>query len=214
MGGPLRPGVRAAASKPTAHVVPVVRVKEACGERRALRQLRSTGPQADRTLQSRGGRVMTRRSFRPRRRASAAALALPTRDDRTIPSAPATPKASRSLDIVEDIRTCHFFTGLVNDGCAAGLRYEEVAGLRRTERGWARSLPCMPDDALVPASCTSFRESTPEEIAEEKRRIDEAFTKIQRGLSPCCDAPLEAMGGGWKACATCRTNVVHQCSRG
>lgn len=69
-------------------------------------------------------------------------------------------------------------------------------------------MPCLPDDPIT-LGCISFRLSTPQEVREDRRQVRAALRKISRGVSPCCNAALFPVGGGWQACDLCNERVVH-----
>jgi len=114
----------------------------------------------------------------------------------------------KSLAMLEDMRSCHHFSGLINEACRAGIRYADVRVEHAPMKGRIASIPCMPDDPMK-LSCPQFRYSTPEEIREERRQTRELVRKLNRGFSPCCDAKLVPVGGGWQACSKCEEHVAH-----
>jgi len=76
------------------------------------------------------------------------------------------------------------------------------------------SFPCLPGMAQVAVACPHFRYSTPEEIYDEEVELQRADRQIESGRSPCCDAALVPVGGGWEACSRCDVKVIHRCAHG
>ncbi|NUP10070.1 MAG: hypothetical protein HOW73_28810 [Polyangiaceae bacterium] len=116
----------------------------------------------------------------------------------------------KKLDVLGEVgQSCHYFSGLGYNSCRAGVRYADVRVEHVPLNLRTVSLPCFPDDPMV-ASCAHFRLSTPEEVAEQKRSTREAIRRINSGRSPCCEATLVPVGGGWEACSACEERVVHR----
>ncbi len=115
----------------------------------------------------------------------------------------------KSLEMAEDFRCCHHFSGMSNPACRAGIQYRDVRADHASMKGKIASMPCFPDDPIS-LECSQFRLSTPEEIREERRQTREALRKIDRGVSPCCNAALVDVGGGWESCSACKEDVVHR----
>lgn len=115
----------------------------------------------------------------------------------------------KSLEMLEEFRSCHHFSGLSNAACRIGIPYRDVRVEHASMKGKIASIPCFPDEPIK-LECPSFRYSTPEEIREDRRQTQEALRKIDRGLSPCCDAALVPVGGGWEACSACKEEVMHR----
>ena len=123
-------------------------------------------------------------------------------DDRRMPK-------RKLLEMLEELRCCHHFSGLINEACREGIRYRDVRVEHASMKGKIASIPCFSDDPIK-LECPSFRYSTPEEIQQDRRESRAALRKIERGISPCCDAALVAVGGGWEACSACKEEVVHR----
>jgi hypothetical protein len=110
---------------------------------------------------------------------------------------------SDERDPNDDLPCCHFFNGISNRACDAGLLYAEV------DLSPSGAWPCTPDKAGDHEHCDQFRVSTPEEIAAREHADREAIRRINAGKSPCCKAKLRPVGGGWQVCSSCNDRVVH-----
>ena len=93
-------------------------------------------------------------------------------------------------------QTCFHYTGLPGfagnpDVCKAGVDIRALVG--GPDAGWARRMPCTPPyrpgDESVP--CEKFRAHTDEEIDAEEAKIEESLAKLMRGVSQCCEAPID-----------------------
>ena len=99
---------------------------------------------------------------------------------------------------------CKHFTGTAHKRCEAGVDYKSV---RDTTVNPYR-LACFEADL----SCDKREYPSEEEIAAAEARRQHVLDCIQRGLSPCCEAPLdnrevltsgEFKGHGPRFCSKC-----------
>jgi len=112
---------------------------------------------------------------------------------------------------------CKHFNGVQHGTCQAGVKYDSMAV-------W----PCLPTSlpwraGVVASECASFAATTAEEEAADRAEIDKALDLRRRGLSSCCEAPLDRSrlltsgphaGSGWLYCSSCKRAVMHVCARG
>jgi hypothetical protein len=70
----------------------------------------------------------------------------------------------------------------------------------------------MPDSNVADARCDLYEEPTAEEIQGEQAEWDEAMALMNRGISPCCRAPIDESevirggphdGHGRRTCSKC-----------
>ena len=84
---------------------------------------------------------------------------------------------------------CVHFRGLQHDVCAAGVRYADVHG----DGVGTDRYPCF-RDSTCGETCPERRFPTAQEIAAEKRRLDDAIRQFQDRLAnhecPHCGRPL------------------------
>ena len=111
------------------------------------------------------------------------------------------------------VKTCRHFNGIQHDTCGAGVRYRDLTGY--VPGGIAeRSLPCLPPPHNLPlAACPYLAFKTAEEIEAEEKAWERSVDLLRRGLSPCCEAPLDVShviergrhkGHGPRFCSKCR----------
>lgn len=119
------------------------------------------------------------------------------------------------------LATCTHFDGLpigMSDKsakCKAGVCYRELVG--GPDEGWARRVPCTPPyrpgDEQNMVYCEKFQATTPEEIAARDEAFKHAMECHKRGVSSCCEAPLDTSnvhtegpykGHGPRYCSKCR----------
>jgi hypothetical protein len=100
-----------------------------------------------------------------------------------------------------NINRCRHFTGIMAKKCDAGIDYERP--LQQCCRG-------------ENPTCKSYMPFTAEEIAKDEAAIKHATDLMQRGLSSCCEAPIDESqviksgrhkGHGPRFCSKC-----HRCA--
>lgn len=118
--------------------------------------------------------------------------------------------------------TCVHFTGLWGHGmkkhllCSAGVAYEDV---KDSSQKGPYCWPCLPGigGRTATTTCQKKRLPTVEELAADKRELEEFLAKIDAGKSPCCDAPLDESrvreGTGPRHCSKCGEFVFRACAR-
>ena len=118
---------------------------------------------------------------------------------------------------------CRHFTGICDKGCKAGMVYDEISKRKELgQLGCAVRLPCTGDPAglvireQIVQPCTLYDPLSDKEIKDEDRRIKEVFERVQKGLSPCCNAPIDCskviqkgqyQGHGPRFCSKCKITV-------
>lgn len=96
---------------------------------------------------------------------------------------------------------CKHHTGMMNDTCAAGVRYLDVAldhePIRYRQRtgdhtySMIRSFPCLGKYNLGGATCPKRELPSPEEVEAEEAASRRSMDLLNRGLSSCCEAPID-----------------------
>lgn len=82
-------------------------------------------------------------------------------------------------------RRCRHFNGIQNDACEAGINYRQEGIVPAKPRG----LACFGD--VDPQPCSNYQPNTPVEIAAEEAETARVLGLLVRGLSSCCEAPLD-----------------------
>ena len=82
-------------------------------------------------------------------------------------------------------RTCRHFNGILNDACKAGVRYQDV---EKADKG-PHPHPCASNNEH--GHCSLFEARTDADIDERERSITRSLELTRRGLSSCCEAPLD-----------------------
>jgi hypothetical protein len=97
---------------------------------------------------------------------------------------------------------CVHYTGAVNECCAAGVNYQQLAG---PGEAWGLRLPCHSADyrtgsgrplprADAVAECPHRREPTTEEVAADEKAANESIGRIDTVRA----AVVAHLGGPWK----------------
>jgi hypothetical protein len=113
---------------------------------------------------------------------------------------------------------CNHYTGTQNAHCEAGVCYADVTLTHEPARnpdggGMAtRSIPCLTSFNAGGATCDRHEMPTPEQIAAHKAETDRRLDFFRRGLSPCCEVPIDESqviqsgrhkGHGSRYCSKC-----------
>lgn len=126
---------------------------------------------------------------------------------------------------------CRHFTGtLSNSHCDAGVDYGAVTrhhvpvayridhpcdSYVASVHNATVSRPCVGALNLGWATCRLYAPPDPAEATERTRRLEHALDLMRRGLSSCCEAPLDeswvdpATGHGVRYCARCHRVVFY-----
>lgn len=107
--------------------------------------------------------------------------------------------------------TCRHFTGIQHESCAAGVAY---ASVRKPHPTGHAAFSCIRDDRWeeLRPECDRYVATTEDEVDAEEKAYADAFSKIEQGVSPCCDAPVQPMGSG-VGCSKCRRLLMTQCRK-
>jgi hypothetical protein len=107
---------------------------------------------------------------------------------------------------------CIHYNGTVNDCCAAGVNYKQLAG---PGEAWATRLPCHGPEyrtglgnplprADTVSVCDKRQEPTPEEIAADERAMKESMERYGKARA----AIVAHLGGPWKKGASGASAVI------
>lgn len=118
--------------------------------------------------------------------------------------------------------TCNHFNGTTNKKCDAGVEYETVRLTHEPlpiissdpQRGHTitASVPCMTKYNPGSATCDKCEMPTSEQIAQTKADDARRDDLMRRGLSGCCEAPIDERaviregrhkGHGMRYCSKC-----------
>jgi hypothetical protein len=110
-------------------------------------------------------------------------------------------------------RTCFHFNGIQNKVCNVGIEYASFSE-NGSNFGLAHKIPCITtkNDKFEKGHCDSFRAYTENEILEEHNEFERALSLLEKGLSPCCKAPIDESevitkgrfkGHGKRYCSKC-----------
>lgn len=86
---------------------------------------------------------------------------------------------------------CVHYNGTVNNCCEAGVNYRQMVGGENL--GWAIRTPCFADHVTTIA-CDKLRLPTAEEIAADKKAVQDSLDKFGKAR----EAIVAALGGPWK----------------
>jgi hypothetical protein len=113
---------------------------------------------------------------------------------------------------VDQSKVCRHGTALSRGRCEVGVCYKDVRSDDDIFQGLQR-YPCF---GIGADTCTRYEPRTPEEIAESEAQAKRRTDLINRGLSFCCEAPIDEShvvkegrhaGHGPRYCSKCRDLV-------
>lgn len=107
---------------------------------------------------------------------------------------------------------CRHFNGVQNKTCRAGVDYETVNVVQLPDGTQKKSLPCIAAHNHAGAVCPKREEYTALDLAEQEAQHKRTMDLLARGLSSCCEAPLNTSqviqsgrhkGHGPRFCSAC-----------
>lgn len=114
---------------------------------------------------------------------------------------------------------CNHYNGLTNKQCDAGVEYDSVATTADVTRSDgtthpAKRFPCFAEgqEWHGDGPCGKCQMPTEEEIAEQEASASRKFDLLRKGLSDCCEAPVDESrvikegrhkGHGRRYCSKC-----------
>ena len=98
-----------------------------------------------------------------------------------------------------EAQTCKHFNGVQNDRCKMGVCYTSLTNQERPIFGQrperSHCLPCLPPWGrgrdIPQATCDKREYPTAEEIAAEEAETQRFLNCLERGVSGCCEAPID-----------------------
>lgn len=85
---------------------------------------------------------------------------------------------------------CKHFNGIYHTECRVGVKYKDV----EVPNSRPRQLPCFKDQGCTDR-CSQSVFRTPEEVAEEERKVSEAVQKfvqdLENDICPHCEKPIQ-----------------------